>query len=88
MKSFVITLFLSLFTTWAVAQDRSFTQIIYDNEINLSNKSLTSWIRIFNSASKLQELGYNVSEKERFTVLKALKTKKKKSKNRYSRTMR
>ena len=91
IKLFFITLLLtfSLFSNEGnPSSTRSFNQIILDNQINIRSKSLKNWIRIFNSQSKIKSNGYTVSNTERFTLLKGLKAKQKKSKNRYSRRIR
>ena len=71
----------------AQSDSRSFNKIIYDNNIDVSTKSLKAWIRIFNSQERIDEYGYKLSAVERFTVLKGFKDRQKRSKNKYSRRL-
>jgi hypothetical protein len=71
-----------------MSENRTFNQLILDNRIDLKSKSLKSWIRIFNSQSKIKEYGFKLSNAERFIILKGLKDKQNDSKKRYSRRIR
>ncbi|MEA2099851.1 MAG: hypothetical protein U9P72_06965 [Campylobacterota bacterium] len=71
-----------------MAENRNFNQIIHDNQIDLKSKSLKSWIRTFNSKEKITKYGFELSDTERFTILKGLKDKQRQSKKRYSRRVR
>ncbi len=77
-----------IFCASLMADNRSFNQLILDNQIDLKSKSLKSWIRIFNSQEKIKEYGFKLSNAERFTMLKGLKAKQDTSKKRYSRRLR
>ena len=85
IKSF---LFILLLYSSLVANNRSFNQIIYDNKIDLQSKSLKSWLRTFNSKEKIKRYGFELSDTERFTILKGLKDRQRQSKKRYSRRIR
>ena len=82
--------FLSILLLYSILQadERSFNQIIHENQIDLESKSLKSWIRTFNSQEKLKEYGFEISETERFIILKGLKDRQRQSKKRYSRRIR
>jgi len=84
-KSFLIILMLYGILK---ADERSFNQIIHENQIDIESKSLKSWIRTFNSKERIKKYGFKISDTERFIVLKALKDKQKQSKRRYSRRLR
>ncbi len=85
---FKILIISIIFCTTLLANDRNFKQIIHDNKIDLKSKSIKSWIRIFNSKEKILKNGFDISNTERFTILKGLKIKQKKQKSRYSRRLR
>ena len=79
---------LLVFSLTLFGNNKLFNQIIHENKINLQSRSTKSWIRTFNSQEKIQAYGFQLSEIDRFTLLKGLKAKQKKSKNRYSRRIR
>jgi len=83
-----LTLFLLILYSSLLSENRNFNKIIHDNQIDIKSKSLKSWIRIFNSNDKIKDYGFSVSQTERYIMLKGLKSKQKKSKNRYSRRLR
>ncbi|MEA1917314.1 MAG: hypothetical protein U9N42_07265 [Campylobacterota bacterium] len=81
-------LFILLFTLTLnanIQNSRSFNQIIHDNKIDITNKSLKSWIRFFNSPENISENSYNITEGERLVILKKLKSKLKRKKRSYTR---
>jgi hypothetical protein len=71
-----------------MSANRNFNKIIHDNQIDIKSKSIKSWLRIFNSNEKIKAYGFDISNAERFTMLKGLKAKQNKSKKRYSRRVR
>jgi len=83
-----ITLLLLIFYSSLFSESRNFNKIVHDNQIDIKSKSLKSWIRIFNSNDKIKKYGFKISQTERYIMLKGLKSKQKKSKNRYSRRLR
>jgi hypothetical protein len=85
IKSLLLILLLS---SSLMSDNRVFNQIIHDNKIDLKSKSLKSWLRVFNSTNKIKSHGFELSNTERFTMLKGLKAKQLKSKKRYSRRLR
>ncbi|MEA1954868.1 MAG: hypothetical protein U9N02_00050 [Campylobacterota bacterium] len=85
LKLYLITLILS---STLLAENRTFNQLILDNQIDLKSKSIKSWLRVFNSQEKIEKYGFKLSNAERFIILKGLKAKQRKSKKKYSRRLR
>jgi len=85
---FKLYFILLLFCTTLMGSHKTFNQLILENQIDLKSKSLKNWMRIFNSEEKIKKHGFKLSNAERFTMLKGLKTKQNKSKKRYSRRLR
>ena len=77
-----------LFSSSLMGENKTFNQLILENQINLKSKSLKSWLRIFNSQEKMKTNGFILSNTERFIILKGLKAKQLKSKKRYTRRLR
>jgi hypothetical protein len=73
---------------FAYAETDSFNKIILEHQIDVESKSLKSWIRIFNSQESAKEYGFQVSETQRYTILKGLKSMQNKSENKYARRLR
>jgi len=84
-RFFSILLILSVNLT---ANTKSFNQLILSNQIDLKSKSLKTWIRIFNSPEKIKKNGFIISNAERFTIVKGLKTLKNRTIRKYSRRVR
>lgn len=85
MRVFLISL---IFSTLLMGQNRSFNQLVLDNQIDLKAKSIKSWMRIFNSEEKIKEYGFKITNTERYIILKGLEAKQNETKNRYSRRLR
>ncbi|MEA3228323.1 MAG: hypothetical protein U9P38_04535 [Campylobacterota bacterium] len=79
---------LLIISTSLLSDSRQFNEIVHKNKIDIKSKSLKSWMRIFNSSERIKSSGFTVTETERYIMLKGLKSKQKKSKNRYARRLR
>jgi len=85
MKTLVFFLFFSLHL---FAEAENFNKIVHEHQINIASKSIKSWIRIFNSQEKVISYGFELSETQRYIVLKGLKNMQNKAKNKYARRLR